>query len=58
VLRRRGQPTWILVVPFMIVSVTALATYGNLRFREPAEICTVVLAAVALDGLLRRRRPA
>jgi 4-amino-4-deoxy-L-arabinose transferase-like glycosyltransferase len=58
VLRRRGQPTWILVVPFMIVSVTALATYGNLRFREPAEICTVVLAAVALDGLLRRRQPA
>jgi hypothetical protein len=57
-LRRRGVPTWILLCPFIIVTVTALATYGNLRFREPAELCTVVLAAVALDELLRRRVPA
>ncbi len=55
VLRRRGVVTWILLAPFIIVAVTALATYGNLRFREPAELCTVVLAAVALDELLRRR---
>jgi 4-amino-4-deoxy-L-arabinose transferase-like glycosyltransferase len=58
VLRRRGVVTWILLAPFIIVAVTALATYGNLRFREPAELCTVVLAAVALDELLRRRRAA
>jgi 4-amino-4-deoxy-L-arabinose transferase-like glycosyltransferase len=57
-LRRRGEVTWILVVPFIIVALTALTTYGNLRFREPAEICTVVLAAVALDELLRRRQAA
>ena len=55
-LRRRGEVTWILVAPFIIVAVTALSTYGNLRFREPAEICVVVLAAVALDELLRRRQ--
>ena len=36
--------------------MTALTTYGNLRFREPAEIALVVLAAVAADELLRRRR--
>ena len=40
VLRRRGEVTWILLVPFIIVAVTALTTYGNLRFREPAEIST------------------
>jgi 4-amino-4-deoxy-L-arabinose transferase-like glycosyltransferase len=57
-LRRRGEVTWILVAPFIIVAVTALTTYGNLRFREPAEICTVVLAAVALDEIVRRRQPA
>ena len=57
-LRRRGEVTWILAVPFIIVAVTALTTYGNLRFREPAEICTVVLAAVALDEVLRRWRTA
>jgi 4-amino-4-deoxy-L-arabinose transferase-like glycosyltransferase len=57
-LRRRGEVTWILLAPFIIVAVTALTTYGNLRFREPAEIALVVLAAVAVDELLRRRRPA
>ncbi len=54
-LRRRGEVTWILLVPFIIVAVTALSTYGNLRFREPAELCLVVLAAVGVDELLRRR---
>jgi 4-amino-4-deoxy-L-arabinose transferase-like glycosyltransferase len=57
-LRRRGEVTWILLAPFIIVAVTALTTYGNLRFREPAEIALVVLAAIAIDELLRRRSPA
>ena len=39
-LRRRGEVTWILLAPFIIVARDgALTTYGNLRFREPAEIC-------------------
>jgi 4-amino-4-deoxy-L-arabinose transferase-like glycosyltransferase len=57
-LRRRGEVTWILATPFIIVAVTALTTYGNLRFREPAEVALVVLAAVAVDELLRRREAA
>jgi 4-amino-4-deoxy-L-arabinose transferase-like glycosyltransferase len=57
-LRRRGELTWILLAPFIIVAVTALTTYGNLRFREPAEVALVVLAAVAIDELLRRRTTA
>jgi 4-amino-4-deoxy-L-arabinose transferase-like glycosyltransferase len=55
-LRRRGVGLWILLMPFAVVSVTALATYGNVRFREPAELALVVLAAVAIDQLWRRRR--
>lgn len=55
VLRRRGVPPWILVAPFGLVCITALITYGNMRFREPAEISLVVLAAIALDALWRRR---
>ena len=51
VLRRRGVAIWILLMPAVAVSVTALATYGNLRFRESAELSLVVLAAVALDAL-------
>jgi 4-amino-4-deoxy-L-arabinose transferase-like glycosyltransferase len=58
VLRRRGEVTAIVLAPFIIVAVTALTTYGNLRFREPAEISTVVLAAVALDAVWRRRQAA
>jgi 4-amino-4-deoxy-L-arabinose transferase-like glycosyltransferase len=55
VLRRRGIGIWIMVAPFVVVSLTALLTYGNQRFREPADIALVVLAAVALDALWRRR---
>jgi len=55
VLRRRRMPLWIILMPAVVVSATALLTYGNLRFREPAELSVVVLAAVALDALWRRR---
>jgi Dolichyl-phosphate-mannose-protein mannosyltransferase len=58
VLRRRRVPVWILLTPFVVVSFTALLTYGNQRFREPAELSLVVLAAVAIDALLRGRRTA
>lgn len=57
-LRRRREVTWILLTPFIIVTVTALTTYGNLRFREPAEIALAALAAVAVDELIRRRSAA
>ncbi len=54
-LRRRGVGIWILIAPLVVVSVTALVTYGNVRFREPAELSVVVLAAVGIDALWRRR---
>jgi 4-amino-4-deoxy-L-arabinose transferase-like glycosyltransferase len=54
-LRRRGVMVWILLAPFVTVTATALITYGNMRFREPAEVSLVVLAAVALEWLWRRR---
>jgi 4-amino-4-deoxy-L-arabinose transferase-like glycosyltransferase len=46
---RRRVALWILLTPIVLVSFTALSTYGNQRFREPAELTLVVLAAVALD---------
>jgi 4-amino-4-deoxy-L-arabinose transferase-like glycosyltransferase len=51
-LRRRGAPVWILTTPLVTVTLTALLTYGNVRFRHSAELTLVVLAAVALDRLL------
>jgi hypothetical protein len=53
-LRRRGRPLWLLLTPFSVVALTAAATYGNERFREPVELAVVVLAAVALDAAFRQ----
>jgi 4-amino-4-deoxy-L-arabinose transferase-like glycosyltransferase len=56
-LRRRRALLWPLLAPVVMVIVTAAAFYGYLRFRQPAEISLVVLAAVALDALARRASP-
>ncbi len=55
-LRRRRGITWPLSSAFVLVSVISAIGYGFLRFREPADIALVVLAAVGLDELARRRR--
>ena len=54
-LRRRKVPITPLVAQFVIVTVTAAAIYGIPRFRTPAEVSLVVLAAVAVDGWWSRR---
>lgn len=50
VLQRRRVPLLPLVAMPVLVSLTAALFYGNPRFRVPAEIAIVVLAAVALDA--------
>jgi 4-amino-4-deoxy-L-arabinose transferase-like glycosyltransferase len=55
VLRRRRVPLTPLVAQFVMVTVTAVATYGLVRFRVPAEVALVVLAGVGIDGLVGRR---
>jgi hypothetical protein len=55
VLRRRNVPVWIMLVPFVTVTLTALFAYGAVRFRHSAELSLVVLGAVALDRLLPAR---
>jgi uncharacterized membrane protein YoaK (UPF0700 family) len=56
-LRRRRVPLTPLVAQFVLVTVTAALIYGLVRFRTPAEVSLVVLAAVAVDRLFARRRP-
>ncbi len=55
VLRRRRVPLTPLVAQFVVVTVTAVAIYGLVRFRVPAEVALVVLAAVGIDRLAERR---
>jgi 4-amino-4-deoxy-L-arabinose transferase-like glycosyltransferase len=55
VLRRRGEPSFPLTVWVVNVAITVVAFYGSTRFRAPAEPFLVVLAAVAVDALFRRK---
>ena len=55
-LRRRGVPLFpILAIP-AIVLISVAITFAQIRYRAPAEVSLVLLAAVALDELARRRR--
>jgi 4-amino-4-deoxy-L-arabinose transferase-like glycosyltransferase len=55
--RRRVPLSPLLAMPF-IVTVTAAGTFGITRYRAPADAVLVVLAAVGIDWLVGRRRPA
>jgi hypothetical protein len=54
-LRQRGRTVWPLLAPVVVVTLISALFYGLLRFRVPAEVSLVVLAAVALGELQARR---
>ncbi|HEY3723142.1 MAG TPA: glycosyltransferase family 39 protein [Acidimicrobiia bacterium] len=61
VLRRRATPVWPLLALPAIVFVSVAITFAQTRYRSPAEVAVVLLAAVAIDALARwfaRRRTA
>jgi hypothetical protein len=53
-LRRRGAGTWIVAAPIVLVTITAILVYGNVRLRSPAEVSIVVCAGVGIEALWRR----
>ncbi len=55
-LRARWRTIAVLLAPFAAVTVTALVTYGNQRFRAPAEPALAILAAWMLCHLRDRWR--
>jgi hypothetical protein len=55
VLRRRRVTLVPLVALIGAVTAGAAASYGFTRFRASAEVAIVLLAAVAIDAVLRRR---
>ncbi|MGZ4675719.1 MAG: glycosyltransferase family 39 protein [Acidimicrobiia bacterium] len=57
-LRRRRVRIWPLAIPPVVVTVGALLSYGQTRFRVPAEPVIVVLAACALAVVTGRATPA
>lgn len=54
-LRRRGGRLALLLAPMVVALAVSVTGYGVPRFREPADLAIVVLAAVALDSLAARR---
>jgi hypothetical protein len=58
VLKRRAIPISPLVGMFVAVTLTAMLTFGITRYRVPADVALVVLAALGIDSLveLGRRR--
>jgi hypothetical protein len=54
-LRRRGVAVAVVAAPLVVVTLASLVSYGSVRFRHTAELALVVLAAVAIDRLWRRR---
>jgi 4-amino-4-deoxy-L-arabinose transferase-like glycosyltransferase len=57
VLHRRKVPIHPLVAQALLATFTAATTFGVTRYRAGAEVAIVVLAAVAVDAVLRRRVP-
>jgi hypothetical protein len=57
ILRRSWAALWPLLVPVAIVTFIGALSYGQVRFRAPAEPSIVVLAAVAVVAAARRLRP-
>jgi 4-amino-4-deoxy-L-arabinose transferase-like glycosyltransferase len=55
---RRDRALLVLLSMPVLVSITGVLFWGNPRFRRPAEIVIVVLAAVAIDALMARRTTA
>jgi 4-amino-4-deoxy-L-arabinose transferase-like glycosyltransferase len=56
VLRRRRFPVWPLLSFIVAVTIVGTTVYGITRFRFAAEPALIVLAAVAIDELIARRR--
>lgn len=54
VLRRRRFPLWPSAVVIGTAALTASATFGITRYRSGADVAIVVLAGIALGGLLDR----
>lgn len=58
VMRRRRRRSWPLLVPALIVTIASAATYGQTRFRVPAEPSLVALAAVTVAAVVAHDWPA
>jgi 4-amino-4-deoxy-L-arabinose transferase-like glycosyltransferase len=55
--RRSGLRLWILLAPIGIVTFAAASSFGQVRYRAPAEGLVVLLASLGIAALWSRRWP-
>ncbi len=55
ILRRRRVPVFPVLVPVVAVVIAVALTYGQTRFRAPADVSLALLAAVAVERVLSLR---
>jgi hypothetical protein len=53
-LRRRAAPVWPLLAPLVLVTLVSALAFGDLRFRQAADVSLVVLAGVGVLALAER----
>jgi 4-amino-4-deoxy-L-arabinose transferase-like glycosyltransferase len=54
VLRRRPLTLWVLASFIVVVFITTAVTFGQTRYRVPADVAIVLLAAVGVDRVIPR----
>lgn len=54
--RRRRGVLWVMCAPVVVVTIGAIVTYGQTRFRAPAEPALAILAAVGIVAGIERLR--
>jgi 4-amino-4-deoxy-L-arabinose transferase-like glycosyltransferase len=57
ILRRRGVPVSILLLPPLVVTIASMLSFGWLRYRFAADLTLLVFAAVTLEALLLAAAP-
>jgi Dolichyl-phosphate-mannose-protein mannosyltransferase len=53
-MRRARGPLWLLAAPMVLVTVVSVAGYGDVRFRQAADISIAVLAGLGAQAALAR----
>jgi dolichyl-phosphate-mannose-protein mannosyltransferase len=55
-MRRAQGPLWLFVAPMVLVTAVSAVGYGDVRFRQAADVSIVVLAGLGLQAVLARAR--
>jgi 4-amino-4-deoxy-L-arabinose transferase-like glycosyltransferase len=57
-MRRARGPLWLFLAPMVLVTVASAVGYGDVRFRQAADVALVVLAGLGMHALAARKKTA